>query len=151
VASLRHWFETMTIAPVSKIACFPKLAVCNMRVFSLSMSKRCGPRSELDSHANMIVVGDNVLILYDSGVTCPVQGYSPDTGPNEHRIVDVAIKHDCPVTAKSYMKSDLTLCRYVKPRLDRARRGRYSVSQCFYNFFYRLWYMCHVRGIGCFK
>ena len=33
------------------------------------------------------------------------------------------------------MKSDLTLCRYVKPRLDRARRGRYSVSQRFSNFF----------------
>jgi hypothetical protein len=118
VASLRHWFETMTIAPVSKIACFPKLAVCNMRVFSLYMSKRCGPRSELDSHANMIVVGDNVLILYDSGVTCPVQGYNPDTGPNEHRIVDVAIKHDCPVTAKSYI---IVLYDALVPRITNSK------------------------------
>ena len=102
VASLRHWFETMTIAPVSRNG-FPKAAVCNLKVFSLYMSKRYGPRSELDSHANMIVVGDNVLMLADSGVTCPVQGYNPESGPNEHKIVDVAVKHDCPVTAKSYI------------------------------------------------
>lgn len=72
--------------------------------FSLrSTSNDCEPRTELDSHANMAVVGRNAFIIEDSGMTCPVSGFDSEHGINEYRIVDAAVRYDCPVTGKSHI------------------------------------------------
>ena len=53
------------------------------------------PRTDLDSHANMPVVGHNAHILSHSGLKADVRPYSPDYGPMEIEIVDAAIYHEC--------------------------------------------------------
>ena len=65
---------------------------------ALYSSKRFGPKTELDSHANMPVVGKHVLVIRRHNVRCQVSSYNPTLGPNEHEVVDCAIRHDCPVT-----------------------------------------------------
>jgi hypothetical protein len=74
--------------------------MCNSEILALYSSKRFGPRTELDSHANMPVVGANVLIINQHGIKCQVSSYNPENGPNEQEIVDCAIKHECPVTGE---------------------------------------------------
>ncbi len=56
-----------------------------------------GSRSELDSHANMVVVGRNAYIINVSGRTADVSPFSPDYNALQKvPIVDAAIAYDCP-------------------------------------------------------
>ena len=59
------------------------------------------PRSELDSHANMILFGASALIFESTGKTCNVQPFSKKLGiATNVPIVDGAIVYECPYTHK---------------------------------------------------
>ena len=53
-------------------------------------------RTDLDSHANMPVVGASAFVLADLGKTCEVSPYSPDYPPMNVPLVDAAVKHESP-------------------------------------------------------
>ncbi len=55
-------------------------------------------RTDLDSHANMPVVGKNAYIFRRTGKTAPVSAFSPDYEPLKTNIVDAAIIYQCPYT-----------------------------------------------------
>ena len=61
-------------------------------------------RTELDSHANMIVFGKHSVILSYSGRHAEVNAFTPDLD-KLHRvpIVDAAIAYDCPYSMKTYI------------------------------------------------
>ena len=62
------------------------------------------PRSELDSHANMMVVGKNAFIFESTGRTCEAKPFSEDLGVIKNiPIVDAAIAYDCPYTHECYI------------------------------------------------
>jgi hypothetical protein len=54
-------------------------------------------RTELDSHANMPVVGRNVVVISESGKTVDVCPFSPDYEPVALPVVDVAVQYDDPI------------------------------------------------------
>ena len=58
-------------------------------------------RTELDSHANMPVVGRNAFILAKTGRTVDVNAFSPDYEPMTVPLVDAAIQYDCPYQGSS--------------------------------------------------
>ena len=64
------------------------------------------PRSELDSHANMILFGRDCFV-FDGvpGKTCCVTPYDPSLKTKERRIpiVDAAVAYDCPFTHKTFI------------------------------------------------
>ena len=63
------------------------------------------PRTELDTHANMVVLGANAYV-YDgiNGNTCEVVPYDPKLGSAENvPIVDGAVAYDCPKTMETYI------------------------------------------------
>ena len=63
-----------------------------------------GNRTELDSHANMAVVGRESVVFDDTGQTCTVNAFTESAGKLEKvPIVDVAIAYDCPLQAKTYI------------------------------------------------
>jgi hypothetical protein len=51
-------------------------------------------RTDLDSHANMPVVGSGVHVLVDHNRTCEVNPYTPDYQPMEVPLVDAAVRYD---------------------------------------------------------
>jgi hypothetical protein len=53
-------------------------------------------RTDLDSHANMPVVGRQAYILAEHNRTCDVSPYSPDYEPMKVPLVDAAVKYECP-------------------------------------------------------
>ena len=60
--------------------------------------------SELDSHANMIVVGKYCTIFDSTGKTCSGKTFSPSAGAmHEVPIVDAAVAYDCPLNGKTYI------------------------------------------------
>ena len=62
------------------------------------------PRTELDSHANMIVLGKNSFVFESTGKTCNVQPFSSDLGMATNvPIVDGALAYDCPYTGQMYI------------------------------------------------
>ena len=58
-------------------------------------------RTELDSHANMPVVGRYATIIATTDQTVEVNPFTPDYAPLKVPLVDAAIKYDCPYTGKS--------------------------------------------------
>ena len=80
------------------------------------------PRLELDSHANMAVVGSNAFIFESTGRTCNVQPFDKQLGVASNvPIVDSAIAYDCPYTSRTYilvMRNALhipTMCNNLVP------------------------------------
>ena len=62
------------------------------------------PRTELDSHANMAVVGRHSFIFESTGRTCHVTPFSPDLGvARDVPIVDAAIGYDDEVSGTSVL------------------------------------------------
>ena len=61
------------------------------------------PRTELDSHANMPVVGRHAYIISDTGRVAEVNAFTPDYEPMQLSIVDAAIQYDCPYDRQSYI------------------------------------------------
>ena len=49
-------------------------------------------RMELDSHANMPLVGQNCYILYDVGIFAEVNAFSPHYETKKIRIVNAAVR-----------------------------------------------------------
>ena len=67
----------------------------------------CEPilRTELDSHANMVVLGSNAFIFYAAqDQTCDIQPYDPSIGKaTSAPIVDGAVACDCPISNKMHV------------------------------------------------
>ena len=62
------------------------------------------PCTELDSHANMVVLGKNSFIFESSGKTCNVKPFTDEIGIAENvPIVDGAIAYDDSKTGKTYI------------------------------------------------
>jgi hypothetical protein len=60
-------------------------------------------KTELDSHANMPVVGRHAFIISDTGRVADVNAFTPDYEPMQLSIVDAAIQYDCPYDGQSYI------------------------------------------------
>ena len=60
-------------------------------------------RTDLDSHANMPVVGSNSCIVSDHHTTVEVRPYSPDYAPLNIPLVDAAVMYDCPHSGQSHV------------------------------------------------
>ena len=63
------------------------------------------PCSELDSHANMVVLGQNCFVFDGiKGKTCEVEPFDPSIGTVKRiPVVDAAIAYDCPYSLKTYV------------------------------------------------
>ena len=60
--------------------------------------------TELDSHANMVVLGSECFVFEWSGKTCTVNPFTDQLGSaKDVPIVDAAIAYDCPYTNVSYV------------------------------------------------
>ena len=57
-------------------------------------------RTELDSHANMPVIGMNAYILSKIGETVDVAPFTPDYKPISAELVDAALKYECPYSGE---------------------------------------------------
>ena len=60
-------------------------------------------RTELDSHANMPVIGRHSVIVNDTGRSVDVNPFSPDYQAMSVRIVDAVVRYDCPYDGISYL------------------------------------------------
>ena len=60
-------------------------------------------RTELDSHANMVVIGKNTMVLNTTGRSAIVRAFSPEHAPIEVAIVDAAIVYDCPYGGQTHI------------------------------------------------
>ena len=58
-------------------------------------------RTELDSHANMSVIGINAYILSKIGETVDVALFTPDYKPISVELVDAALKYECPYSGET--------------------------------------------------
>ena len=58
-------------------------------------------RTELDSHANMPVIGKNAYILSKIGETVDVAPYTPDYKPIRVELVDAALQYECPYSGET--------------------------------------------------
>jgi hypothetical protein len=65
---------------------------------------------ELDSHANMPVVGCESLVIDDLGVNVDVCPFSPDYPSMQVKLVDAVVQYECPFTGKVFM---LLICNAV--------------------------------------
>jgi hypothetical protein len=68
-----------------------------------SMGIRESSRTELDSHANMPVVGRHAFIISDTGRIADVNPFTPDYDSMQVPIVDAAVQYDCPYDGQSYI------------------------------------------------
>jgi hypothetical protein len=60
-------------------------------------------RTELDSHANMPVVGKNAYIISDTGRVADVNPFTPDYDSMMIPIVDAAVLYECPYDGQLYI------------------------------------------------
>lgn len=60
-------------------------------------------RTELDSHANMPVLGRNSYVISHTGKTADVSPFSPEYEPMSIPIVDGAIRYECPYSGETYI------------------------------------------------
>jgi hypothetical protein len=60
-------------------------------------------KTELDSHANMPVVGRHAFIISDTGQVAKVNAFTPDYDPMQLSTVDAAIQYDCPYDGHTYI------------------------------------------------
>ena len=61
-------------------------------------------RTELDSHANMVVVGQHAFIINNTGKTAEVSPFTSSYDSLKNvPIVDAIIAYDCPITRKAYL------------------------------------------------
>ena len=60
-------------------------------------------RTELDSHANMPVVGREALVVEQSGRTVEVSPFTPDYKPIKVEVVNAIIQDDSPLDGKEYI------------------------------------------------
>jgi hypothetical protein len=60
-------------------------------------------QTELDSHANMAVVGRHAFIISDSGRIADVNPFTPDYKSMQVPIVDAAVLYECPYNGTTYV------------------------------------------------
>ena len=60
-------------------------------------------RTDLDTHANMPVVGCNSYIISKTGKTTEVNAYSPEYESKLIELVDAAVQYDCPYSVETYI------------------------------------------------
>ena len=60
-------------------------------------------RTELDSHANMPVVGRHSFVLAESGKTIDVNPFTPDYKPLQIPMVEAVVKYVCLFEGKEYI------------------------------------------------
>ena len=61
-------------------------------------------RTDLDFHANMVVVGKHVAIINDTVRRAEVSPFTPDyESLSKVPIVDAAIRYDCPYSGETYL------------------------------------------------
>ena len=60
-------------------------------------------RMELDSHANMPVIGREALVVEQSGRTVEVSPFIPDYKPIKVEVVNAVVQYDSPLDGKEYM------------------------------------------------
>ena len=68
----------------------------------LEMNTNEKSRAELDSHANMAVIGKHAYILAETGKTVEVNPFTPTYKLFKAPIVDAALQYDSPYDGKSY-------------------------------------------------
>ena len=74
-----------------------RLQLANSEVSEGNQCSTADPRSELDSHANMVVLGKHAFVFEKTGRTCNVQPFSKELGiATDVPIVDGAVAYDCP-------------------------------------------------------
>ena len=62
-------------------------------------------RIDLDSHANMVVMGINSFVFETTGKSCNVRPFLSELGmAHDVPIVDAAVAFDCPYRHKTYIK-----------------------------------------------
>ena len=62
------------------------------------------PRTELDSNANMVVLGAHAFIFESTNRTCNVQPFDPSLGTAlKIPIVDGDVVYECPYTGEIYV------------------------------------------------
>ena len=92
-------------------------------------------KTELDSHANMAVLGKNCFVFEESGKTCQVSAFSPSIAASTLPIVDAVIIYDCPYSLQSYMLM-IRNALYVKDMEDNLippfllREAGLTVDEC---------------------
>ena len=80
--------------------------VCSVIVSSLHEKCKSNSNggSQLDSHANMCVMGKHCHIISDSGLTADVSPFSDEVGSMlKVPIVDTLIVFECPYTRKIFL------------------------------------------------
>ena len=60
-------------------------------------------RNELDSHANMPVIGSNAIVIATSDKMCDVRAFIPDICPLKVKILDAEVEYSCPYTGVDYI------------------------------------------------
>ena len=68
-----------------------------------SMEEEELPRTELNSHANMPVVGRHAYIISDTGRIADVNAFAPAYDYMQVPIMDAAVQYDCPYDGISYI------------------------------------------------
>ena len=86
----------------------PNAHVCSLLVASMADSDEDNAegsesRTELDTHANMPVVGRNALVVAETGKLVDVNPFTPEYPAMSVKVVDAAAKHECPHTGVDYL------------------------------------------------
>ena len=73
---------------------------------------------ELNSHANMPVVGALAYIISDTGETADVNAYSPEYESRNLKIVDAALKYESLHDNKHLSVTKRTICTIYEKQFD---------------------------------
>ena len=72
-------------------------------VENAGMSSEDEIKCELDTHANMAVVGSEIYVIEETGETACVQPYCPDYESREIPVVHAGVLYQCPYTGMEYI------------------------------------------------
>ena len=65
---------------------------------------RSAGKKELESHANMVVIGAQGTIIQKTGIYADVNAFSSDVGTlSQLPIVDAAVEYDCPLSGRTIL------------------------------------------------
>jgi hypothetical protein len=78
-------------------------AMCSYTGINMNSDNNYTSRLELDSHANMPVVGCEALVIDDLGINVDVCPFSPDYPAMKVKLVDAVLQYDCPLSGRVYM------------------------------------------------
>jgi len=92
------------------------ISTCNALICSTNdkLNTSVIHKSELDTHANMVVLGKECFVFETTGRTCNVEPFSSDLGiAKDVPIIDGALAYDCPYTHETYIlivRNTLHIC-----------------------------------------